>query len=196
MNPKFAEVMLTDAVCNAQRHYNGTVMDRPASAPSDALTDEEIAFIRSRDSFYLATVNENGWPYVQHRGGEPGFLHVIDAQKLAFADYKGNRQMLSTGNLAANNRVCLFLMDYAGRNRLKLLGQARVEEARQNPELLAQLAQADVRRQVERLFTIELISFDWNCSKFITPRYTLADVQKLIAPLKVRIAELESKLKS
>jgi uncharacterized protein len=143
----------------------------------------------------MATVSETGWPYVQHRGGRPGFLRVLSPTALAFADYKGNRQLLSTGNLTVNDRVTLFFMDYPQRTRLKILGHARVEDARQHPELVAQLAEAEVRRLVERLFLIEVVSFDWNCQKYITPRYTAAEIQELVAPLKQRIAELEAKLK-
>ena len=143
----------------------------------------------------MATVSETGWPDVQHRGGQPGFLRVLSPTALAFADYKGNRQLLSTGNLAANDRVTLFLMDYPQRTRLKIFGHACVEDARQNPELVAQLAEPEVQRLVERLFLIEVVSFDWNCQKYITPRYTVAEIQELVAPLRQRIAELEAKLK-
>lgn len=167
------------------------------SAPEqDPLTDEERSFIEARDSFYIATITENGWPYIQHRGGAPGFLRVVSPTQLAFADYKGNRQMLSTGNLAANARVALFLMDYPRRERLKLLGHARVEDARQHPELVAQLAEPAARSFVERLFFIDVLSFDWNCPKYITPRYTAAEVEAAVAPLKQRIAELEAQLKT
>jgi predicted pyridoxine 5'-phosphate oxidase superfamily flavin-nucleotide-binding protein len=163
---------------------------------SDALTDDESAFIQARDSFYLATVSENGWPYIQHRGGRPGFLHVLDQRTLAFADYRGNRQLLSTGNLAANDRVALFLMDYPQRTRLKILGHARVEDTRQHPELVQKFAEPGVHRIVERLFFVDVISFDWNCPKYITPRYTVDEIEGLVAPLKQRIAELEAGMKS
>ena len=140
-------------------------------------------------------MSESGWPYVQHRGGQPGFLHVVNPTTLAFADYKGNRQMLSTGNVAVNDRVCLFLMDYPQRTRLKILGHARVEDARQHPELVAKFAAPDVQRIVERVFFIDVVSFDWNCPKYITPRYTAAEVEEAVAPLRQRIAELEAQLK-
>ena len=139
----------------------------------------------------MATINENGWPYIQHRGGRVGFLRVLDPQTLAFADYRGNRQMLSTGNLAANERVAFFLMDYPRRTRLKILGHARVEDARQHPELVEQLADPDARPIVERLFLIKVVAFDWNCPKYITPRYTAAEIEQIVGPLKQRIAELE-----
>ena len=190
------QTVLTPSVQAAQQHYFGrraVITDAPERDP---LTDEERVFIEARNSFYMATITENGWPYVQHRGGAPGFLRVVSPTQLAFADYKGNRQMLTTGNLAANDRVALFLMDYPRRERLKILGHARVEDARQHPELVAQLAEPEARGLVERLFFIEVLSFDWNCPKYITPRYTAAEVEEAVAPLRQRIAELEAQLKT
>ena len=195
MADKFLELLVTPSVARAQEHYFGGAMDVRGERPRDALTDDEAQFIAARDSFYMSTVSENGWPYMQHRGGQPGFLHVVNPFTLAFADYKGNRQMLSSGNLAANDRVCLFLMDYPQRTRLKILGQARIEDAREHPELVEQFATPDVRRIVERLFIIDVVSFDWNCPKYITPRYTAAEVEEAVKPLRQRIAELEVELK-
>jgi uncharacterized protein len=195
MAAKFLELAFTDSVRKAQEHYYGKSQPVENAPERDALTEDEMAFIQSRDSFYMATVSETGWPYVQHRGGQPGFLRVLSPTALAFADYKGNRQLLSTGNLAVSDRVTLFLMDYPQRTRLKILGHARVEDARQHPALVAQLAETEVHRVVERLFLIEVVSFDWNCPKYITPRYTAAEIEKLVTPLKQRIAELEAKLK-
>jgi predicted pyridoxine 5'-phosphate oxidase superfamily flavin-nucleotide-binding protein len=181
-------------VLAAQQQYGGRCQHIPPQPERDALTADENQFIHSRDSFYLATVSENGWPYIQHRGGQPGFLRALSPTQLAFADYKGNRQMLSTGNLAANDRVALFLMDYPRRERLKILGHARVEDARQRPELVAELAEPAARASVERIFLIEVVSFDWNCPKYITPRYTTAEVEEVVASLRKRIAELEAQL--
>jgi len=195
MAEKFLELLITPAVARAQMDYYGQAQQMPGGAAHDALTDDETQFIAARDSFYLSTVSESGWPYVQHRGGKPGFLHVVNPATLAFADYKGNRQMLSTGNLAANDRVCLFLMDYPQRTRLKILGHARVEDAREHPELVAQFAAPDVQRIVERVFIVDVVSFDWNCPKYITPRYTAAEVEEAVAPLRARIAELEARTK-
>jgi uncharacterized protein len=195
MAEKFLELLVTPSVAKAQERYYGHSQRMPGGAKLDALTGDEIQFIRSRDSFYMATVSESGWPYVQHRGGQPGFLHVINPTTLAYSDYKGNRQMLSTGNVAVNDRVCLFLMDYPRRARLKILGHARVEDARQHPELVAKFATPDVQSIVERVFIINVVSFDWNCPKYITPRFTLAEIETLVAPLKQRIAELEKSSK-
>ena len=196
MPGKFLELTVTDSVRKAQEHYFGHSQKIPPQPDRERLTKEEIQFVQARDSLYMATVTESGWPYIQHRGGLPGFLRVLSPTQLAFADYKGNRQMLSTGNLAANNRVALFMMDYPQRTRLKILGHARVEDARTHPELVQQLAEPDVRRIVERLFFIEIVSFDWNCPKHITPRYTADEIQQVIAPLKERITELEAQLKN
>jgi predicted pyridoxine 5'-phosphate oxidase superfamily flavin-nucleotide-binding protein len=196
MPTNFLKLAVTESVRKAQEHYFGgsqTFVGRPER---DALTEDEITFIQARDSFYIATISESGWPYIQHRGGRAGFLRVLNPQTVAFADYRGNRQMLSTGNLAANTRVALFLMDYPQRTRLKILGHARVEDARQHPELVQQHAEPDVQRIVERLFFIEIVSFDWNCPKYITPRYTAEEIHEAVAPLKERIAELEAKLRS
>ena len=195
MAGNFLKIAVTDSVRRAQVQYCGRAQEVSADSARDTLTDDEIAFIQSRDSFYMASVSESGWPYMQHRGGGAGFLRVLDPNTLAFADYRGNRQMLSTGNLAVNDRVALFLMDYPQRTRLKVLGHARVEDARQRPDLVRQLAAPDIQRAVERVFIIDVVAFDWNCPKYITPRYTVEQIEELVAPLKRRITELESQLK-
>ena len=192
---KFHELAFTDSVRHAQQEYYGQSRPVRHIPGPDALTDDEISFIQARDSFYMATVSETGWPYLQHRGGEAGFLRVLSPTQLAFADYKGNRQLISVGNLAVTDRVMLFLMDYPQRTRLKIMGHARLEDARKHPELVAQLAEPEVRDQVERLFFIDVVSFDWNCNQHITPRYTVEDIKGIVSPLQQRIAELEAQLK-
>lgn len=194
MASKFREIVTTDSVRRAQEHYYGR-SQQPAPGPANALTPEERAFIEARDSFYMATVSETGWPYIQHRGGKAGFLHVVNPSKLAFADYKGNRQMLSTGNLAANDRVALFLMDYPNKERLKILGHAHVQDAKDHPGLVTQFAEDGMRDAVERIFLIDVESYDWNCPQHITPRYTLQEIERWAAPLKERIAALEAEVK-
>lgn len=195
MAGRYLETYFTPPVLAAQQQYFGRSQALSPQPERDALTDEERDFIQARDSFYMATVSESGWPYVQHRGGNPGFLRVVNPTQLAFADYRGNRQMLSTGNLAGNDRVALFLMDYPQRTRLKIIGHGRMEDARVHPELVAQFAEPEERALVERIVLIEVVSFDWNCPKYITPRYTAAEVQEAVAPLKARIAELEAQLR-
>src|SRR5690348_15309109 len=140
MADHYLDFMATESVRAAQDHYYGRRSTGAGEEQQDPLTEEEILFIRSRDSFYIATTTENGWPYVQHRGGPVGFLRVLTPTTLAFADYRGNRQLITTGNLTVNDRVALFLIDYPERNRLKILGHARVEDAKLHPTLLPQLS--------------------------------------------------------
>lgn len=140
----------------------------------------EIEFIQARDSFYLGSVGETGWPYVQHRGGPVGFLKVLDSRTIGFADYTGNRQYISTGNVTGDNRVSLFLMDYPNQTRLKLLGRVEVVTEENNPELLRQLQDLDYRARVERGMVIHIEGFDWNCPKYITPRYTQDEVERQV----------------
>ena len=160
----------------------------------DRLSEREAAFIGMRDSFYMATVTETDWPYIQHRGGPTGFLRVLDEKTIAFADFRGNRQFVSVGNLAKNDRVALFLMDYAHQARLKILGHARVIELKDDPVLAAKLALPGYRAKPERAFVITVDAFDWNCPQHIVKRFTLADVEDAVGAMKARIAELEAEL--
>lgn len=193
MGSHFLELTTTPAVREQQaRYYGGASVVENSSQP-DELGEVEQEFIAARDSFYVATVNENGWPYLQHRGGPPGFLRVLGPRRLGFADVRGNRQLLSAGNLVANDRIALFLMDYPQRSRLKLLGHARVLSAAAEPALATKLAMPSAG-PVERLVIIDVVAFDWNCPKYITPRYTKAEVDARVAALTTRIKELETVL--
>ena len=196
MATKYLDLTFTDAVCRAQKQYYGSAGKIADASERDPLGPAEAEFIAARDSFYLGTISETGWPYIQHRGGPQGFLRVIDQTTLAFADYRGNRQLLSTGNLSVNDRVALFLMDYKNRERLKILGHARVEDARAHPQLIAQVTDPKMRSSVERLVFIDVVSFDWNCPKYITPRYSIEEIEELAGPLKMRIAELDAQLRT
>ena len=194
MADKFMQLVLTPAVQRAEDKYFGRHQVVEHASETDPLTQDEADFIASRDSFYLASVSETGWPYVQHRGGPVGFVKVLGPSLIGFADFKGNRQLVSTGNLDVTDRVALFMMDYPSRTRLKLLGHARVLDAREHPDLVEQLAPEPLRSKVERLFMIQIVSFDWNCPQYITPRFTAVEVEAYAAPLKARIAELEAQL--
>ena len=193
---KYLDLAMTESVRRAQNHYYGRAVNIAGAPERDPLTQDEAGFISARDSFYLGSISETGWPYIQHRGGPRGFLRVVNERTLAFADYKGNRQLLTTGNVSVNDRVALFLMDYQNRARLKILGHARVEDARAHPELVEQLADPTMQQSVERLVFIDVVSFDWNCPKYISPRYSLEEVEELAGPLRTRIAELESELRA
>jgi uncharacterized protein len=193
MAAKFMQLVLTPAVKAAQERYFGRHQVVASAPERDAFTADEAAFIAHRDSFYMATTNSDGWPYIQHRGGPEGFLKVLGPHQLGFADFKGNRQMLTTGNLDGNDRVALFLMDYPNRERLKILGHARVLDAREHSDLADQITPTpDLRDKIERIFLIEVVSFDWNCPQYITPRFTAEEVERITAPLKARISELEA----
>jgi predicted pyridoxine 5'-phosphate oxidase superfamily flavin-nucleotide-binding protein len=161
----------------------------------DRFSDAEVAFIRSRDSFYMATVSENGWPYVQHRGGPPGFLHILDDRTMAFADYRGNRQYISVGNLTANDRAALILMDYPGRRRLKIYAHVEARSLAEHPELAERLATPGYKAKAERALLIHLKAFDWNCPQHITPRFSESELADALAPVRQRLEELEAENK-
>jgi predicted pyridoxine 5'-phosphate oxidase superfamily flavin-nucleotide-binding protein len=159
----------------------------------DALGADEAAFIAVRDSFYMATVSETGWPYVQHRGGPVGFVRVLDPKTLGLPDFRGNRQYVSVGNLSRDDRVSLLFMDYPNRARLKIFGRAALVGAARR-DILERIELPDYRARVERAILIRVEAFDWNCPQHITPRFTLAEVEEATAPLRRRIAELEARL--
>jgi len=198
MAHRFAEIAFTEAVKAAQTRNGSRAQYRrleERAGPNAELTAREAAFIAARDSFYLATVGETGWPYVQHRGGPPGFLKVIDPRTLAFADFGGNRQFVSVGNVETNDRAALFLMDYARQTRLKLLGQMRMFDLGDAPpEIVFEVELPDYPARIERVAVIEVAAFDWNCPQHITPRFTESEVRASVQPLHDRIAALEAEL--
>jgi uncharacterized protein len=198
MADRFMHTVLTPAVLAAERHYYGkTYPTSPEPPESEALREQEIAFIASRDSFYLSTITENGWPYIQHRGGPSGFIRILGPRQIGFADYSGNRQMISVGNIAQQDRIALFLMDYTQRERLKMLGHAKVFDARDHPNLITQVVPPGGHpAKVERIFIINILSYDWNCPKFITPRFNVDQVKEFTTSLQQRIIELEAKLQA
>lgn len=202
MPRRFAQLTFTDRVKAVQAHYGARAHNEryeASEAANTTLGAREREFIAARDSFYLATVSETGWPYVQHRGGRCGFLKVLDGKTLAFADLRGNLQYQSVGNLGGNDRVCLILVDYPQRRRLKLLGHARIidlaEVGERAAALLAQLRIDAAGAQIERVLLIEVEAFDWNCARHITPRFSEREMQEAIDPLRQRIAVLEARLR-
>jgi hypothetical protein len=180
---RFAELVFTPNVKAIQEALGSRRSYSRMESGEDshhALGPQEATFIAERDSFYMATVSETGWPYVQHRGGPRGFVRVLDDNTLAFADFRGNRQYVSVGNLVADDRVCLFFMDYPNRTRLKLLGRAKpiaLEEA----GILSALAPPDYDARAERGIVIRVEAFDWNCPQHITPRYTVDELEQATA---------------
>ncbi|MEV6430266.1 pyridoxamine 5'-phosphate oxidase family protein [Nocardia sp. NPDC051463] len=194
MTGHYAQVAFTPAVREHQRkHGSLRSYERMAEVPAmaDPIGRDEAWFIGERDSFYLATVGETGWPYIQHRGGPRGFLKVIDSSTLGFADFRGNRQYISRGNLDHDARVALFLMDYSAKTRMKIFGRATAVEAVDDPELMAALAVEGYRAHVERAVLIEVEAFDWNCRQHIPELYPREEVLDAVQSLRDRVEELE-----
>jgi predicted pyridoxine 5'-phosphate oxidase superfamily flavin-nucleotide-binding protein len=190
----FLDIAVTPSVKTAQTENGSAHLweNFKGHRAFDRFTENEAAFIAERDAFYMATVSETGWPYVQHRGGPRGFLRMIDDRTLAFADFAGNRQYLSLGNLAADRRVSLILMDYANRRRLKIFAHAEAKNLADDPQLAEKIATPGYRGKAERAFVLHLDAFDWNCPQHITQRFDAPDVAQAIGALQRRIEELEA----
>ena len=196
MGHRYAAIAFTDSVRNRQE----TLGSRKAYASFDegedhnhVLTEREASFIASRDSFYMASVSETGWPYLQHRGGPPGFMRIIDEVTLGFADFRGNRQYVSVGNFEHDNRVSLFFMDYPNRKRLKLFGRIRFL-GEEDTHTLAALEVADYRARVERGVLIDVEAFDWNCPQHITPRFSELEIEAEIGSVREENKRLKAEL--
>ncbi len=195
MSHKFFDITFTPSVKAAQEHYGSRRnFAKFETGGSDffGLTEAETEFISRRDGFYMATVGENGYPYIQFRGGPQGFLKILDENTLGFADFRGNLQYISVGNLQSNDRAALFLMDYANRRRLKILAQVQVIDARDTPELIEQLNVRDYQARIERAMIFRVEAFDWNCLQHITERFTIAEIKIINQPLDEHIKQLEA----
>ncbi|MFA5982512.1 MAG: pyridoxamine 5'-phosphate oxidase family protein [Methylococcaceae bacterium] len=195
----FSEITFTPSVKAAQLLYGSREKNsrfETATEVRNELTAMEALFISQRDSFYQATVSENAWPYVQHRGGPVGFLKVLDQQTLGFADFRGNLQYLSVGNLNANKRISLILMDYAQGRRLKIWGNVDIVHESDNPDLIKLLEMPAYRARVERGFIIHVQAYDWNCPQHISPRFSQAEVAQQMAPLLEEIQALRLKIQA
>ena len=196
MARNYRHTLYNDAVTALQERHGSPAAylkkDAPADGTPDALTAKELDYIALRDSFYMASVNGDGWPYMQHRGGPAGFLRHIAGNRIGFADYRGNKQYISTANLAGNDRVSLFLMDYPNKDRLKLVGHAHSVELADDPALVTSLMPAGYRAVPERAFLIDVIGWEWNCSQHITPRFTEAEISAAIQPMAAELNQLRA----
>jgi predicted pyridoxine 5'-phosphate oxidase superfamily flavin-nucleotide-binding protein len=199
MPTAFATISFTDSVKAAQSRY-GSREDNQyfelSENPHNEISNLEKEYIEARDSFYMATISENGWPYVQHRGGPAGFIKVLDAHTIGFADLKGNRQYISVGNLNANARISLILMDYPNRRRLKLWGTTRIIHEAEEPELMKRLEMPGFAGRVERGILINIEATGWNCPKYITPRFSEAEVDSVLQALREENKQLRAQLTS
>jgi hypothetical protein len=199
MGRRFAEIAFTPLVKQHQQlHGSRHLYERVehSSDLGDRLGPDEQAFIRQRDGFYMGSVSETGWPYIQYRGGSKGFLNVLDPQTIAFADLRGNKQYISLGNLEHDNRVALFLMDYPSQSRLKILGRARILEGNAEAQkVLETLRVPGEKTPAERAVIIHVEAFDWNCQQHITPRYSEEELSKVLAPMRSRLEFLEAENK-
>jgi predicted pyridoxine 5'-phosphate oxidase superfamily flavin-nucleotide-binding protein len=196
---RFARIAFTPSVLEMQEHMGSRKAYRRAlegPATADALGDDERAFLAEQDHFFLASVSETGWPYVQHRGGPEGFVRVLDAHRLAFADYRGNRQYLSVGNVARDDRVALIFVDYAAQARMKVLAHARPITKDDDPATFARVVDGREPTKVERVMVLEVEGIDWNCPQHIVPRYTEEEVREGARPLLARIEALEEELRA
>jgi uncharacterized protein len=182
-----------DAMKHQQRRGSRDAYREMAETPAPVgLGVDEAEFLTARDSFYIASVGEGGWPYVQHRGGPPGFIRLIDATHVAWAERSGNRQFISAGNFDHDDRVSIIAVDYPNRQRLKLYGHARFDPTPTADELTA----LGVDGRIEGVMNVEVVAFAWNCPKYITPRYTADEVRAVVETLQQRIVELEQQLGS
>jgi predicted pyridoxine 5'-phosphate oxidase superfamily flavin-nucleotide-binding protein len=199
MGRRFAELAFTPLVKEQQRlHGSRQAYARVEQSVDpndlgDRLGEFEQGFIHERDGFYLASVTESGWPYIQFRGGSKGFLRVLDERTLGFADLRGNKQYISVGNLQHDDRVAMFLMDYANQSRLKILGRARIYEGDAEARtLLEKLRVAEEKTPAERAMVIAVEAFDWNCQQHIPRRYTQEELVPILEPMRRRLEELET----
>jgi uncharacterized protein len=197
MTAHYQEIAFTPAV-KAEQDANGSRRayarrESPTGEP-DRLTENEAAFIAASDSFYLATVTETGWPYLQHRGGPPGFVNVLDDRTLGIADFRGNRQYVSLGNLNHDNRAALFFMDYPRQARLKLFARVRPVDLAERTDLAAAVVDQSYKARIERALLFDIEAFDWNCSQHITPRYTVEQIAPSVQKLQARITALETEI--
>jgi predicted pyridoxine 5'-phosphate oxidase superfamily flavin-nucleotide-binding protein len=197
MAKNFAAIAYSDAVKEMQEKLGSrsTYARMERDTYVDGLTDNEVDFIGQRDSFYMASIGANGFPYIQHRGGPKGFLKVLDSKRVGFIDFKGNMQYITVGNLATNNNVALIMVDYPARARLKIFAKAEIIELKNNPELYDLLDLGDYKFRPERMMVLNIEAYDWNCPQHIIPRYSAEEIEQAFAPQRKRMAQLEEEVK-
>lgn len=198
MAKNFAAIAFTDAAKEMQEKHGSRAsyarLERDVYL--DGLTENEIDFIAQRDSFYMATIGGNGFPYIQHRGGPKGFLKVLDTKRLGFIDFKGNMQYISAGNIATNTNAALIMVDYPAKTRLKIYAKTAIVELKDDPALYELLDLNDYKFRPERMMLLNVEAYDWNCQQHITPRYKAEDIEESFSSQRKYIAALETELKT
>lgn len=196
MAKNFASIAFTDAVKTIQEKNGSRASYARMEQHTyvDGLTANEIDFISQRDSFYLATIGDNGYPYIQHRGGPKGFVKVLDSKRIGFIDFKGNMQYVSVGNIATNNNVSIIMVDYPARARLKIYAKAAIVELEDHSDLYELLDLNDYKFKPERMMVLHIEAYDWNCPQHITPRYTVEDIEEAFSSQREHIAKLQAEL--
>ncbi|TGD85501.1 pyridoxamine 5-phosphate oxidase [Mycolicibacterium sp. CH28] len=198
MSKRYAAIAFTDDVRavqaehGSQGFYGRKFVAGKATPGPDPLTELEKDYLRERDGFYLASVGESGWPYVQFRGGPPGFVHIMDDHTIGWADFRGNLQYISTGNVTGDDRIAIIALDYAQQRRLKIFGHARIVTADEDSELVSSLADDSYDAVIERAVVVSVEAYDWNCQQHITPRYTAAELEGALAPMRSQLAALQT----
>lgn len=192
----FAEIAFTPTVQDIQKAQGSAgayaKFLTPEADRGDTLSNRESEFITARDGFYQASVSETGWPYVQFRGGPPGFLRVLDDTTVGYADFRGNRQYVSVGNLSTDNRVSLILMDYPNQRRLKIWGHATLTDIADDAALVERLHVDGYKARPERAVIITVAAYDWNCPQHIPQRLTLDELEPHLAPMREELARLQA----
>ena len=197
MAKNFASIAFSSAVKALQKKQGSrsSYARMEKDVYQDGLTENEITFISQRDSFYMATVGESGFPYIQHRGGPKGFLKILDAKRIGFVDFKGNMQYISVGNMAGNNKVSLIMVDYPSRTRLKIYATAEIIALKDDPALYESLDLSGYKFRPERMMVLQVEAYDWNCPQHITPRYTLEEIEEAFAAQKNYASNLEAEIR-
>ena len=198
MAKNFAAIAYSDAVKEMQEKLGSRAsyarMERDTHI--DGLTDNETDFIAQRDSFYMASIGEKGFPYIQHRGGPKGFLKVLDSKRIGFIDFKGNMQYITVGNLATNNNIAIIMVDYPARARLKIFAKAEIIELKDNPVLYDLLDLTEYKFRPERMMVLNIEAYDWNCPQHIIPRYSADEIEQAFAPQRNSMMKLEEEVKA
>ncbi|GAA3774802.1 pyridoxamine 5'-phosphate oxidase family protein [Flavobacterium ginsengiterrae] len=193
----YQELAFSDAIKEIQekKGSRNSYARMEKTSYTDGLTESEIGFIESMDSFYMATYGENEFPYIQHRGGPPGFVKIIDDKTIGIVDFAGNRQYISSGNISKNPKVAIIMVSYPQRARLKMYAEAEIIDIEADSELYEKLKPEDYKFRPEQMMIFKIKAYDWNCPQHITPRFSVAEIQEVFDLQKKHISDLQQQIK-